>query len=148
MTFAQFLGNVVDNYAVDHRRIYMTDLSMGGYNTWALGHFLPPIFAALAPIAAGYLDFVAAECKVRDVPIWVFNGGRDTAVPLEDGKRMVNEMRGCGADIRFTAYEDADHVQTWERAYGDPEFYDWLLSHQLPLASPVTDHTWGQIKAR
>lgn len=131
------MGNVVDNYAVNHRRIYMTGLSMGGYNTWAL-----------TPIAAGYLDFVAAECKVRDVPIWVFNGGRDTAVPFEDSERMVNEMRGCGADIRFTAYEDADHVQTWERAYGDPEFYDWLLSHQLPLASPVTDHTWGQIKAR
>jgi len=146
--FAQLLGNVVENYAVDERRIYMTGLSMGGYNTWALAHFLPPIFAALAPIAAGYLDYVAADCRVRDVPIWVFNGGRDTAVPFEDGERMVNEMRACGADIRFTAYENAHHIATWERAYGDPELYDWFLSHQLPLPSAVTDRTWGQIKAR
>ena len=49
VAFAQLLGNVVENYAVDDCRIYMTGLSMGGYNTWAL-----------TPIAAGYLDFVAA----------------------------------------------------------------------------------------
>ena len=101
---------MVENCAVDDRHIYMTGLSMGGYNTWALAHFLPLILAALAPIAAGYLDFVAAECRARDVPIWVFNGGCDTAVPFEDGERMFNEMRACGADICFTAYENADHA--------------------------------------
>ena len=63
------------------------------------------------------------------MPIWVLNGGRDNAVPFENGGRMVNEMRACDANIRFTAYENADHVQTWERTYGDPEFYDWLLCH-------------------
>lgn len=145
---AQILGNVIESHAVDERRIYMTGLSMGGYNTWILAHFMPPIFAALAPIAAGYIDFVAADCRMRDVPTWVFNGGRDNAVPFEDGERMVKEMRACGADVRFTAYEDAGHVQTWERAYGAPELYDWFLSHQLPVQSAVRHLTWGEVKNR
>jgi len=144
----QLLLNVVEKQAVDERRIYMTGLSGGGAYTWIIAYLMPPIFAALAPIASGYLDFIAADCGVPDVPIWAFNGMRDYAVPFEEGERMVNEIRACGADIRFTAYEDAGHIETWERAYGDPELYDWFLSHQLPLPSAVTDQTWGQVKAR
>lgn len=146
--FALLLDNVVETHAVDERRIYMTGLSLGGFNSWILAHFLPPIFAAVAPIASGYVGLVADECRVRDVPIWVFNGVRDTAVPIEEGERMVNELQACGADIRFTAYEDAGHIETWERAYGDPAFYDWLLSHQLPVQSAVRNLTWGQVKTR
>ena len=64
---ALLLDDVVENHAVDERRIYMTGLSMGGFHSWILAHFLPPTFAAVAPIAAGYVGLVANECLVREI---------------------------------------------------------------------------------
>jgi hypothetical protein len=33
--------------------------------------------------------------------------------------------------VEWTAYPDAGHFETYERAYRDPALYDWMLSHTL-----------------
>jgi predicted peptidase len=47
------LDDIASKYDVDHERIYLTGLSMGGYGTWALGSRHPDRFAAIAPICGG-----------------------------------------------------------------------------------------------
>ena len=34
--------------------------------------------------------------------------------------------------LRFTLYADADHDESWTRAYADPELYAWLMQQHLP----------------
>ena len=128
------LDEVEANYAVDPDRIYLTGLSMGGFGAWhyALRH--PRRFAALVPIAGGYA-FDSDEtppdlCDLAGLPHWVFHGARDEAVSPRHSQVMVDALRACGADVRFTLYEDADHATAWHRAYADPDLYDWLLQHE------------------
>ena len=37
----------------------------------------------------------------------------------------------CDTTVEWTAYPDAGHFETYERAYRDPALYDWMLSHTL-----------------
>ncbi len=130
-----FVDKIEAEYAVDSKRIYVTGLSMGGYGAWALAYKYPERFAAVAPIAGGHYDgtnlLPADICRLRDVPIWAFHGAKDALVLPDESERVVNALKACGGDVRFTLYPEAAHTQSWELAYDDPELYQWLLEHQL-----------------
>jgi hypothetical protein len=40
-------------------------------------------------------------------------------------------MQDCSDNVRFTLYPDADHLESSNRAYANPELYDWLLQQSL-----------------
>jgi predicted peptidase len=44
------LGEVLQKYAVDEDRVYLTGVSMGGAGTWRLASAHPERFAAIAPV--------------------------------------------------------------------------------------------------
>lgn len=130
------LDEVQKAYKVDSQRIYLTGLSMGGAGTWEFGLRYPERFAALVPIAGFYDFFDPYEvpdniCDLRDVPIWVFHGSSDSVVPPLGTEVLVNALKTCGGNVRFTLYPNADHEDTWRQAYADPELYTWLLSQTL-----------------
>ncbi|MDT8303855.1 MAG: prolyl oligopeptidase family serine peptidase [Sedimentisphaerales bacterium] len=126
----EVLINLVDDiaarYKVDKKRIYLTGLSMGGYGTWALASAYPERFAAIAPICGGGSRIMSL--RLKDIPIWVFHGGKDTVVPLEESEEMVNAIRKRGGDVKFTIYPDAGH-DSWTESYNNQELYDWFLEH-------------------
>jgi predicted peptidase len=123
------LDNVLDQHDVDHHRIYLTGLSMGGNGAWALANACPGRFAAIAPIC-GPRAFIN-PANFKDTPSWCFHGAMDDVVPVSDSVKMVKWLREGGADVRFTVYPDAAH-DSWTPAYNDPELYDWMLSHKRP----------------
>lgn len=122
------LDEVISNYVVDTNRIYLTGLSMGGYGTWALATAHPQKFAAIVPICGGGIPAKAE--LIKDVPTWVFHGAKDSVVPIEESKAMVEALKACGGDVRFTIYPEADH-DSWTETYNNPELYEWLLEHSL-----------------
>lgn len=126
---AQALGALVDdvaaNYRVDKDRICVTGLSMGGFGTWALAATFPNKFAAIAPICGG--GNPADAPKIKHLPIWVFHGAKDTAVPLRASEVMVNALKDAGAEkVQFTVYPEAGH-DSWTETYNNPELWTWLL---------------------
>ena len=129
------IKSIRTTYAVDERRIYLTGLSMGGFGTWRLALEYPDRFAAIAPIAGGYIfesDEVPEDiCVLKNLPIWAFHGEKDDAVPSWQSQIMVDALRQCHANVRFTHYPDANHADAWKQAYTDPELYTWLLQQQL-----------------
>jgi len=126
------LDEIVATYAVDLDRVYLTGLSMGGYGAWGLALRHPERFAAIAPIAGGYVhgsdEVPESICDLKDVPIWVFHGALDTTVLPRQSEVMVDALRACGSDVRFTLYPDAEH-DSWTETYDNPELYTWLLQH-------------------
>ena len=120
------LDDVIERYAVDTKRIYLTGLSMGGYGTWALATAYPERFAAIAPICGGGDPDEA--CALKDIPVWVFHGAKDAVVSVEESKKMVKALEDCGGDVRFTIYPEADH-DSWTETYDNPELYVWFLRH-------------------
>jgi predicted peptidase len=122
------LERVVEQYAVDARRIYLTGLSMGGYGVWSLAMTYPWLFAALSPICGGGMPGMVSILK--DVPVWAFHGEQDPTVRLQEGQRMVDALRACGGNVRFTVYPGVGH-DSWTQTYANPELYQWFLQHKL-----------------
>lgn len=125
---AKLLDTVAKSYRVDQDRVYLTGLSMGGYGSWTLAARSPDRFAAIVPVCGGG-DVGDAE-KLKSLPIWVFHGDQDKAVPFSRSVEMVDAIRGAGsAKVRFTSLEHVGH-NCWSSAYAMPELYDWMLQQK------------------
>jgi len=117
------LNEVAAKYPVDLDRVYLTGLSMGGFGSWALATEYPDRFAAVVPICGGG-DPLDVE-RIKDVPIWVVHGGKDSVVPVEESQRIVEALRKVHGRVRFTVYPEADH-DSWTATYANEDLYAWL----------------------
>lgn len=126
-TLTALLDEVMEHFAVDADRVYLTGLSMGGYGTFALGLQAHERFAAIAPICGGGQGSWVRPVHSR-VAAWVFHGAKDKVVPLSESERMVERLKGVGAEVRFTVYPEAEH-DSWTETYANPELYRWFLQH-------------------
>jgi predicted peptidase len=113
---------------VDGSRVYLTGLSMGGYGSWRLAADHPEMFAAVVPVCGAGKTGDAP--KLKSLPIWVFHGTEDSAVPFARSKEMVDAIKQAGGtNIRFTTLEYIGH-NSWESAYASPELWSWMLSQR------------------
>ena len=101
---------------------------MGGYGSWKLAAEHGGRFAAVAPICGGGDPGDAAQLK--DLPIWVFHGTEDEAVPYQRSVEMVEAIEDeGGGKVRFTTLKHIGH-NCWSAAYATPELYQWFDGHQ------------------
>ncbi|HZK82535.1 MAG TPA: prolyl oligopeptidase family serine peptidase [Humisphaera sp.] len=121
------LDDVQKRYHVDDDRVYVTGLSMGGFGTWELGSAYPDRFAAIAPMCGGGRPELAR--RMKNLPIWVFHGEADGAVPFARSVEMVEALKKAGNDVKFTSYPGVGH-DCWTQSYANPELYTWFLSHK------------------
>ncbi len=126
------LKDITAQYKVDRDRIYLTGLSMGGYGTWRLGAAHPEWFAALVPICGG--GDPREIGRLTHIPIWVFHGAKDQAVPLKRSEEMVEAIKKAGGNVKLTVYPEAGH-DSWTETYNNPELYKWLLEHKRKPAA-------------
>lgn len=113
-------------YPVDPDRIYLTGLSMGGFGTWATACQYPQKFAAIAPVC-GYTD-PNEVTPLKSLPVWAFQGGKDSVVSPEAHEQTVKALKALGGDVTYTVYPKAGH-DSWTATYANPELYAWLLRH-------------------
>jgi predicted peptidase len=142
------LDEAMKEFNGDTARVYLTGISMGGYGTWAIAANNPSRFAALAPVCGGVRTpprvaipsgvpdvntasdpYQAVARKVGNTPVWVFHGAADTAVPVSESRKMVEALKAAGGQVRYSEYEGVGH-NSWDKAYGEPEFFSWLLSQK------------------
>jgi predicted peptidase len=120
------LEQILAKYRIDHDRIYLTGLSMGGFGTWAWACAYPDQFAAIAPVCGGGDQQFAKYLK--NLPVWAFHGEADSVVPVKRTIEMVQAVNSAGGSAKMTIYRGVGH-NSWENAYNDPELYKWLLQH-------------------
>lgn len=144
------LDELQASLSIDPDRVYLTGLSMGAYGAWALA--MAPRnqqrFAAIVSVVGGYYYDAKKLCALKDVPVWVFAGAKDRNVNPKESVAIVQALRSCGADPKFTLYDDANHDQSWTRAFEDPQLFEWLLEQRINLEgssrreSEVTVQGW------
>jgi predicted peptidase len=123
------LDHVLATYKCDPRRVYLTGISLGGFGTWYLASHHPERFAAIAPVVGYGVPAQAAALANPPMPLWVFAGGRDTAVKACYFYPVLNELEKLGhPEVRFTIEADMDH-DAWIRVYMGRDLYDWFLTH-------------------
>ena len=121
----ELLDHITESLSIDADRICLTGLSMGGYGTWRLAADYPSRFKSVVPVCGGG-DPSDAE-SLKDIPIWVFHGDRDTAVPFERSVEMVEAIQQAGGtQIRFTTLEFLGH-NCWSAAYATPQLFEWMF---------------------
>jgi predicted peptidase len=120
------LDQTIKNYNVDKSRLYLTGLSMGGYGSWTIGIQHPDMFAAIVPICGGGDPMPVAQ-KLKDEPIWVFHGGADPTVPVDQSRNIVAALKAAGSSVKYTEYPGVGH-NSWDKAYGEKDLTDWLFA--------------------
>jgi predicted peptidase len=127
--------DVVNSYAIDRSRIYLTGLSLGGYGAWHLAEAYPHLFAAIIPICGGTRPMIGFPERIKvlkDTPIWVFHGAKDDVVPLKNSQDLVDVLTQHGGNVKFTIYPDAGH-DSWTRTYENPDVFTWLMTQKRQL---------------
>jgi predicted peptidase len=126
------LDSIVEKYKVDQDRIYVTGLSMGGFEAWRLAAYLPDRLAAIVPICGG--GDPSTTAKFTKLPVWAFHGAKDDVISLDHSKVMVESLKKNGGNVKFTVYPEAGH-DCWNVTYSNPQLYKWLLDQKRPKKS-------------
>lgn len=113
---------------VDHDRVYLTGLSMGGFGSWELAMWHPKLFAALAPVCGGGDEAQAG--RLKNLPIWTGHGTADTVVWPIRSQRMVDAVKKTGGSIKYTEYEGVGH-NSWTPFYSQPDgVVSWMFQQK------------------
>ena len=129
-SLSALVDHLLETLPVDKSRVYLTGLSMGGQGTWRLAMHRPEVFAAIAPICAFGRPNNAES--LRDVPVWMFHGGKDGVINYRESTEMANALYKVDNNARLTIYPEAGH-DSWTETYNNPELYKWLLSHRKEM---------------
>ena len=131
-------------FSTDPDRVYLTGLSLGGNGTWYLAYHHPERWAAVVPVC-GWVDrgeilpvgpdegagtrFDRVAAALAHLPLWIWHGEMDGAVPVEESRQMAAALEAVGADVRFTELLGVDH-NAWDAAYGSEALTDWLFEQR------------------
>ena len=128
-SLSAFLDYILETYAVDRRRVYLTGLSMGGTGTWMFAMARPNTFAALMPVCgSGIYSNVANLLKT---PIYMVHGDCDTCVPISGSVEMLTSINSRGGNAKLKICYGVGH-DAWNYAYTDDSLLEWMLSQRLP----------------
>jgi predicted peptidase len=139
------LAQTMKEFRTDPARVYLTGLSMGGHGTWYLAYRRPELFAAIAPLCGwveemgrfrGSVPVVPAESgaalpalarRLGKLPIWIFHGEADEAVPVSGSREPAAALKAASADVRYTEFLGTNH-NVWDGVYASEEFTRWLFA--------------------
>jgi predicted esterase/chitodextrinase len=124
----KLLRLIIKKYNIDENRVYIHGLSNGGGGVFHAIKRAPWLFAAalgMSAVSNGgiYADGLAPE--VGKIPMWVFQGGKDTNPTPSRTYLMVKQFREAGASIRYSYYPNLGHG-TWNTAYNEKDFFSWI----------------------
>lgn len=122
----ELIEKLIDSLNIDPDRVYLIGKSMGGFGTWEFTARRPDLFAAAVPMA-GYSDTAQVE-KIKHIPYWIFHGDIDEYNPVAGSRNMYKLLQEAGADVKYTEYEGANHGDSFEKAFNDPELIKWMFS--------------------
>jgi len=123
----ELIEKLSQEFAIDRKRLYITGLSMGGYGTWDIIQRHPDMFAAAMPVCGG--GDSAAAPLIKDLPIWVFHGDKDGAVPVIRSQNMVAALKQAGSKVKYTEYPGVGH-NCWTQTYANQDVLKWFFSQK------------------
>lgn len=123
----ELVDEMISDYKVDPRRVYIMGLSMGGFGTFeTLGRW-PEKYAAAVPICGGG-NLELAKNYADNTSLWITHGTKDDVVPPVLSRRIYAKLQELGADVRYTEFEMANH-NAWDPTFAIPELLPWLFSN-------------------
>jgi predicted peptidase len=123
----KIIDELIANFPIDQKRIYITGYSMGGFGTFEFLAMKPKLFAAGVTVAGGASPQNAQ--KLKDIPIWAFHGDADEAVKVESTRNIVEAIKKLNGKIKYTEIPGGDHSIA-NQVYQDQEMHKWLFEQK------------------
>lgn len=127
------IKDLTARYHIDHNRVYLMGISMGGVATYDLACRYPDIFAAAVPICGAVNPERLADAK--DVKFMIFHGDSDEEVPLICGREAYKALNSAGAEVEYIEFAGEGH-ECWSAAFNYRELLPWLFSQSKPEEDP------------
>ena len=125
----ELVRQLMREYPVDPKRIYLIGISSGGSAIWDLLERSPGQYAAAAPFC-GSGDPAKAD-RLTDIPIWAFHGALDIVVNPNTTRTMITAIQKAGGHPLFTEYPGVYH-NCWSGTFRNPAFFAWLFAQKRP----------------
>ena len=126
---AELIDKLAAEHRIDPKRIYLFGFSLGGIGSWEVALDQPERFAAVVPIG-GYMGSPADAGRLKNVPVWVFNGENDPTTTVQAATLMVEALRKAGGKPQFTILPGKSHGDSQDAAYGYPDLFEWMLAQR------------------
>jgi len=129
-TALELVEHVIDTYAVDPARVYLTGNSMGGGGTWEFASRRPELFAAVLPVSGHppALEFLTPIADAK-LPVWAFGGQNDTTNPYADTVEAIDTIDSAGGCAWLTTYNNTSHDDAlWSSPYLESGLWAWLFA--------------------
>lgn len=124
------LADVKRRFRIDEDRVYLTGLSMGGGGALWLALTRPDIWAAVAPVCpAAPAGTGELAPNLLNVPVRLFHGDQDPAVPVAVSREWHKRLLGLGSPVEYVEYPGVKH-NSWDNAYKDGAIFDWFAGYK------------------
>ncbi len=123
----KILDDARKHYNFDEKRVVLTGWSMGGYGAFSLGVAEPGRWSAVLPLSGG--GDPAEIAALKDVPVWAFNGAKDTLVKADEGRKMADALKAAGGTATYTELPESPH-DICADVYGNDAVMAWMLNPQ------------------
>jgi predicted peptidase len=105
------LDELIASQPIDPSRVILSGFSLGTAGAWHIAASYPGRFAGLVAVS-GRVPKTLEETQLaalNEIPIQIFQGGKDEKLPIEDTQQVVTTLRGLGGTVDFTVLPDGDH---------------------------------------
>jgi len=124
------------NQAIDQDRVYLTGLSMGGSGAYGWAAWSPDHFAAA--IACCGLGETAKAKQLARVPLALFHGSDDPAVPVQRSRDLAKAVGDAGGRVKLVEYAGVGHnIGTTTFTEKDYAALTWLFAQKRATPPPV-----------
>ena len=124
----ELVHKIASEEAVDHRRIYVAGLSMGGMGTFEAVYRNPTLYAAALPICGG-ADLNSYSNWTGKTPFWIFHGDADPVVTVKLSRDAHEKLKSIKAKVKYTEYSGVNH-NSWDSAFAEPDFLKWMFGQK------------------
>jgi polyhydroxybutyrate depolymerase len=109
---------------IDEKRIYLIGHSMGGAGTWHLGTKYSDIWAGLAPIAPAAFGQPTDLDKLKDIPVIVVQGDKDTLVKAAGTRKWVDKLKELNITHEYLEIAGGGHGDVISK--GMPKIFEFF----------------------
>ena len=142
------VDELVKQYPIDARRIYVTGASNGGYMTLDLEIAYPHFFAAAVPVCPGVNGFFTDEqlTGARTTPTWIVQAKSDNVLPFAlNGQHAYdvigNALLSAYPDVVWGGHTFQGHWSWIYVAHNDPvnakgqHLFQWMAAQHLSASA-------------
>ena len=104
----KLLDAMAEEFPIDAARVYVLGHSMGGFGTWTAVTQQPDRFAA-AIASAGWIGPWVDVTRIKDLPMWAFQGAKDKEIQVKLGNTTFEWMKQLRHNLKFTEMANRGH---------------------------------------